>query len=325
MMQILLNVKEIFDVLSTILLIYTTLSYSQKARDKYQVLKLADGKKHIILVLVLVFFIVNRVIGRYTDTNPATKKDVQEVTQSVKDGQQVNEELWNQARSEIKKDKWPLDGSWNLDSFDLMDQKIKIVLLADQAMWYQSNGGDYASYQELWDLKHRSNFPQSFVEDQLLRVNSVLRFANSTVRRIPLCKNNKNIDNMCLEVQTEADFEVGSVVSQLSHPLYWVSRAKSAYLLHFLTPEMIQKSGVSWETVLDALYEVFSGSKEIHKDSNVLIRYMAWESFRKHTCFADEKALFDVPKTIAWWKQEGNRQKVLNALENGRHSPFCQD
>jgi hypothetical protein len=247
------------------------------------------------------------------------------VKEVARDIQQSNDKIWRRALSELKKDKWPLEGSWNLDYFGSVDQKIRIVVLADQAMWYQSNGGDYDSYQKLLSLRGQNNFPQSFVEDQLQRVNSVLRLANSTVSRVPLCKNNKNIGNTCLEVETEEDLEVNNVVAQLSHPSYWVSRAKSAYLLHFLTPEMIQKSGTSWGAVLDALYMVFSGASEMHKNNNLLIRYMAWESFRKYTCFADENELFDVQKASAWWEDKGNRQKVLSALENGQKSPFCRN
>lgn len=322
MIRILLTLKDIFDFLLFILLIYVSIPYPRKARDKYKILKFADGKKHIILFFIIFLFIFSRVVEHCTDTNPATKKDVQEAAQNFQRG---NDKIWSEVRSEFKKDKWPLEGSWNLDRFDLIDQKIQIVILADQAMWYQSNGGDYTSYQKLWSLRGRNNFPQSFVEDQLQRVNSVLRLANSTVRRIPLCKHGRNIDNMCLEVETEEKFEVNNVVAQLSHPSYWVSRAKSAYLLHFLTPEMMQKSGISWETVLDALYAAFSGANEIHKKNNLLIRYMAWESFRKHTCFADEKELFDVQKASVWWEDKGNRQKVLNALESRQKSPFCQN
>lgn len=307
-------------MLAPIIILFVSLPYSQKARNKYKILKFADGRKHIILILVAVVLFFNLIVEHYTGTNPATKKDVREAVQNL---EQSNEKIWNKALSAIKEEKWPLQASWDLDDFSLIDKKIQIVILADETMWYQRNGGDYASYLKLWSLRDHKDFPQSFIEDQLQRVNSVLRLANSTVRRIPLCKHGKNIDNRCLEMETEEDFEVKNVVSQLSHPQYWVSRVKSAYLLHFLTPEKMQKSGISWETVLDALYVAFSGANEIHKNDNLLVRYMAWESFRKYTCFADEKALLDIKKASEWWEDKANRQKVLNALESGQKSPFC--
>ena len=324
MLEILRVAKHIFDLLAAILISYASLAYSKKVREKYKILRLPDGNKHIIWILVVVLLSVRTGFDYYTDKidrmDSATKKDIR---QGVRDIQQDSREQWNEALSEIKKAKWPLDGDWNPDNYDLMDQKMRVVIITDQSTWYP-DGGNYDSYQELWDLKHGNNPLQPFIEDQLRRVNSVLRLANSAVRRIPLCKNNRNIGNRCLEVETEADFDVNNVVAQMSHPLYWVSRAKSAYLLHFLTFEMMEKSGVSWKAVLEALYAAFAGTNEIHKDNNVLVRYMAWESFREHTCFADEKELFDVQKTIAWWKSEENRQKVLSALESGRRSPFCE-
>ncbi len=276
------------------------------------------------LAWLTIISVVVAIPSCYLTSKSATKKDVQYVHQSVKDAQKANEEQWNEARSEIKKAKWPLDGNWNLDSFGLMDQEIRIVILADQAVWYRSDGGDYASYQELWNLKHQNNPLHSFVEDQLLRINSVLRLSNSTVARIPLCKNNKNIGNRCLEVEMEADFDVNNVVAQVSHPTYWVSRAKAAYLLHFLTFQMMRRDQVSWAAVLDSLYASFSGSTDTHKNNNLLTRYMAWESFRKHTCFADENELFDSSKASEWWRDSENKKKVLTALDSGQKSPFCQ-
>jgi hypothetical protein len=205
-----------------------------------------------------------------------------------------------------------------------MDEKIKIVILADQAMWYRSDGGDYASYQGLWSLKYQNHQLQSLVEDQLLRVNSILRLSYSTVARIPLCKNNRNIGNRCLEMETEEDFDVNNVVAQVSHPIYWVSRAKSAYLLHFLSIQMMKRDQVRWATVLDSLHAAFSGSTDMHRNNNLLIRYMAWESFREHTCFADANELFNASKASQWWQNEENKTKVLNALESGQRSPFCK-
>ncbi len=287
------------------------------------------------LVWLAIVSVVLGIPSCFLATKSATKKDVKEAQQGLEEGQQklqqtlekgqeTSDKMWGGLISEIKKDKWPLDGDWNLDAFGLMDEKIRIVILADQAIWYRFDGGDYASYQELWSLKHRNNPLQSFIEDQLLKINSVLRFSYSTVARIPLCKNNKNIGNRCLEVETEADFDVKNVVAQVSHPLYWVSRAKSAYLLHFLTFQMIRRDETSWADVLDSLYASFSGATDTHKNNNVLTRYMAWESFRKHTCFADEEELFDGSRASEWWQDPENKKKVLTALESGQKSPFCQ-
>lgn len=284
--------------------------------------KLGPVSKVLVWLAIISVFV--GIPSCFLATKSATKKDVQELQQSLNDAQQVSEQQWNEARSEIKKSKWPLDGNWNLDDFGLMDQKIRIVILADQTVWYQSAGGDYVSYQKLWDLRYQNDPLQPFVEDQLLRVNSILRLAYSTVARIPLCKNNKNEGNRCLEVETEEDFDVNNVVAQVSHPLYWVSRAKSAYLLHFLTFRMMQRDQASWVAVLDSLHASFSGLTDTHKNNNVLTRYMAWESFRHHTCFADEKELFDSSKASEWWQNKENKEKVLNALESGHKSPFCQ-
>ncbi len=277
-----------------------------------------------VMVWLAIIAVVVGILSYFLATKSATKKDVKEVQRALKKGQQATDEVWPRLISEIKKGKWSLDGNWNLDSFGLMDQKIRIVILADQAVWYRSDGGDYASYQELWNLKHQNNHVQSFVEDQLLRVNSVLRLSYSSVARIPLCKNNKNIGNRCLEVETEADFDVNNVVAQVSHPTYWVSRAKSAYLLHFLTFQMMRRDQVSWAAVLDSLHASFSGSTDTHKNNNLLTRYMAWESFRKHTCFVDENELFDSSKASEWWQDPENKKKVLTALDSGQKSPFCQ-
>jgi len=321
-MELVERVIDILSALIAIVILYISLPQSKKAREKYKILKFADGKKHVFLFFIAFWLIINPIVKFYTHTNTATKQDIQDSQEAV---ETHSEMILNDAVAELKKEKWSLESSWDLNDFQEVDQKIKMALLVDQSMWYH-NGGNYASYEELWSLNRRDNPLRQDVRDQILHVNSVLQLAKAAVRRFPLCKLHTNfgpLGNICGEVETESDFDVSNVVSQVPHFSYWTSRAKSVYLLHFLTLDMMRESGVSWEVVLDTLYAAFSGSDERYKDNNLLVRYMAWESFREHTCFAGGKELFDISKASAWWKQEGNRQKVLNALENGQKPPFC--
>ena len=78
---------------------------------------------------------------------------------------------------------------------------------------------------------------------------------------------------------------------------------------------------ITWEKVLDSLSKVFGNV--VFNGENVLTRYMAWEAFRKITCFTDQSALFNVNDAVKWWAEPNHKNDVLNALNRGDRSPYC--
>lgn len=268
------------------------------------------GPVNKTLVYIALAGIIFAIVGFIKD---ASKADIEKISKR-------QDEIWEEVRPK-QEDIAELD-KLNRLNYDLMDAKIYFAIIADNARWYLPNGGDYASYNTLWELIKKKHEYKDFLMGEIIRINNALRASYSTVRKIPLCKHGKNIGNRCLEVETEKNFDVSNVLSQLSHPEYWISRAKSAYLLQYLTLGQMKKNSIGWEEVLGKLVGVFYS--EILNEDCLLTKYMAWEAFRRHTCFADEDTLFNVDHAVMWWNDQSNRGQVLNALENGRISPFCK-
>ena len=281
--------------LATVLFAFITIRFSEVNRKQYPRLRIVDGKKPQCFVIIIICYLVSFALGAISDN-----KDLR---------------VWSPISSRYLEES-------DISQPDLGNIKAKIARLGDKTKWYLMDGGDYKSYHSLWEIMSQNDNSKGFARDELSRINDSLRLSYSSVAKIPLCKSGRNIGSRCLEVETKDDFRVSNVVSQLFHPTYWVSRAKSAYLLQFLTQEMMEKdSSVTWEKVLDSLDKVFAPSPD--NKNNLLARYMAWEAFRKHTCFADENELFNAETTSKWWDNQDNRTKVLEALRKGEKSPFC--
>jgi len=262
--------------------------------------------------------------------NSATKKDLDLLKSDFEELDKASREEWNKVRPKEKefseksrKDNLVMQVGQDKKQIEYMGQKIAASVLADKARWYLDNGGDYESYYLLWEIMGQNDHVKEFIKNELIEINKSLRLSYSSVARVPLCKHGRNIGNRCLEVETKDDFSVSNVISQLFHPTYWVSRAKSAYLLQFLTQDMMKKdNSTAWKKVLGELYKSFAPSVE--NKNNLLTRYLAWEAFRKHTCFAKDDELFNAESTITWWENQENQSRTLEVLENGLASPFCE-
>ena len=212
---------------------------------------------------------------------------------------------------------------------NVIQNKLQISQLSDRCMWFREDGGDYSSYEELREFLQNKQF-SDFAQKQLVRVNNSFLFSYPKVEKIPICKSGKNIGNRCLEQEKKENFDIKNVVTHLEHPSFWTSRVKAAYLLNYLNSDMLKDykakdSKYNWEYVLNALYKAFSESDDKSLYNNLLTRYMAWESFRNHTCYAEKGVLLDVQSATDWWANQDHKQKVLNALKDGKKSPFCEN
>ena len=188
-----------------------------------------------------------------------------------------------------------------------------------------SDGKDKSFYNNLLREKKVSTDPveKGILESQIRSFRLNYLATEDSVKRIPLCK--FHVD--CAlpgNQETEQSEIIDGIYKQKTHS-YWVTRAKVAYLLRFVTNERIKKTNevsdekINWEKIMVSLFDRMASEEE-----QLIVSKTALDSFRilvpdfwevsPAPTMKNPETIFDFNKAIEYWNK--NKVNIIERLNS---------
>ena len=264
MLTILNLLKHFLEFFATILLAYISLTYSKGAREKYKILSLADGKKHIFLFLIVIFLGVRTSIDYFTDS--------------------VEKNL---LRTQF------LSGS-----------ALLFTQLADRALWEGTKEcGDRTIYEDLRKSLNQKEIPEvrKVITVQVERIENDYKdsILAPRVDAIPAVCQQGTMQGASCRIEPVEGFLAKNVVEHLEVGKYHrcTSRARAAGILRNIKTA-VDKDEIDMTKLLETLVFIMRNDPSLLVSKLALDRYSQFTGFLPSNVFDFEAAIDDFEMRI---------------------------